>query len=208
VFLGLVDEADAPFSGDLRQLSIQTLCTNRDLALQLPVGLGATDFTLDVAAPVSRIRTVSGPSRPFAPLADGAVSWRAISHLSLNYLSLVDVSDQQGAAALRDLLELYAPSGDASARRQIEGIRSVSVKPVVRRLPHAGPIAFGRGLQTTVVVDELGFEGGNAFLLGAVLDRYFARHVSINSFVETVLHSGSRGEINRWLPHWGARQTL
>ena len=82
------------------------------------------------------------------------------------------------------------------------------VKPVVRRLPHAGPIAFGRGLQVSLVVDELAFEGGNAYLLGAVLDRYFARHVSMNSFVETVLHSGSRGEISRWLPHWGTRQTF
>ena len=38
VFLSLVDPAQAPFSGDLRQLSIQTLCTNRDLVLQMPVG--------------------------------------------------------------------------------------------------------------------------------------------------------------------------
>ncbi len=208
VFLGLVDESQAPYGGDLRQLSIQTLCTNRDLTVQMPIGLGTTDFTLDVAAPVSSIRVVSGPSRPHAPLADGAIAWRAISHLSLNYMSLVNISEQEGASALRELLTLYAPSADASARRQIEGIRSVSVAPVVRRLPHAGPITFGRGLQVSLVVDELAFEGGNAYLLGAVLDRYMARHVSMNSFVETVLHSGSRGEISRWRPHWGTRQTF
>ena len=40
VFLSLVDPAQAPFSGDLRQLSIQTLCTNRDLVLQMPIGVG------------------------------------------------------------------------------------------------------------------------------------------------------------------------
>ena len=208
VFLGLVDEAQAPYASDLRQLSIQTVCTNRDLALLMPVGLGPTDFTLDVSAPVAGIRVLSGPSRPHAPLTDGAVAWRAISHLSLNYLSLVNTSEQEGAAALRELLELYAPTGDASARRQIDGIRAVSVRPLVRRLPHAGAITFGRGIQVAITVDELAFEGGNAFLLGAVLDRYFARHVSMNGFVETVLHSGIRGEINRWLPHWGARQTF
>ena len=107
VFLSLVDSAQAPFSRDLRQLSIQTLCTNRDLVLQMPVGIGdRSDFSLDIAAPVVRIRVVSGPSRPYAPLADGAVSWRAISHLSLNYLSLVQTTPEEGAAALRDLLEL------------------------------------------------------------------------------------------------------
>ena len=208
VFLGIVDAAQAPFSGDLRQLSIQTLCTNRDLVLQMPVGLGKSDFSLDVAAPLAGIRVISGPSRPLAPLADGAVSWRAISHLSLNYLSLVNSTEQEGAAALRDLLELYAPSTDASARKQIDGVRSVQVKPVVRRLPMTGPLAFGRGLEISVAVDELAFEGGSAYLLGAVLDRYFARYVSINSFTETVLRSGTRGEINRWRPHWGARPTL
>jgi type VI secretion system protein ImpG len=221
VFLGLVDSAHAPFSGDLRQLSLQTLCTNRDLVLQMPVGIGKSDFTLDVAAPVATIRVIAGPSRPYAPLADGAVSWRAISHLSLNYLSLVNVSEREGAGALRDLLELYASSADVSARKQIDSIRSVRVSPVVRRIPpparepRAGggrvptpQLAFGRGLSITVEVDELAFEGGSAFLLGSVLSQFFARYVSINSFTETALRSLGRGEIHRWVPQWGARQTL
>jgi len=220
VFLGLVDSAHAPFSGDLRQLSIQTLCTNRDLVLQMPVGIGKTDFSLDVSAPVKTIRVIAGPSRPFAPLTDGAVSWRAISHLSLNYLSLVNVSEQEGAGALRDLLELYASSADISARKQIDGIRSVRVSPVVRRVPPAPResnaqgrqatqrLAFGRGLSVTMEVDELAFEGGSAFLLGSVLSHFFARYVSINSFTETALKSLGRGEIHRWVPQWGARQTL
>ena len=208
VFLSLVDPAQAPFSGDLRQLSIETLCTNRDLVLQLSKGTGGVDLTLDVAAPVQSTRAISGPSRPYAPLADGPVSWRAISHLSLNYLSLVQTTPEEGAAALRDLLELYAASADHSARRQIEGLRSVRVGRVVRRLHAPGPLAFGRGLEITVQVDELAFEGASAFLLGSVLDRYFARHVSINSFTETVLRSENRGEINRWGQQWGARPTL
>lgn len=208
VFLALVDPTEAPFSGDLRQLSVETLCTNRDLVLQMPKGIGTTDLSLDVAAPVQSIRVISGPSRPYAPLADGPVSWRAISHLSLNYLSLVQTTPEEGAAALRDLLELYAASADQTARRQIEGIRSVRVGRVVRRLRAPGPLAFGRGLEITVHLDELAFEGASAFLLGSVLDRYFARHVSINSFTETVLRSENRGEINRWGQQWGARPTL
>lgn len=215
VFMALVDSAQAPFSGDLRQLSIQTLCTNRDLVLQMPVGIGKSDFSLDIAAPVTTVRVISGPSRPYAPLADGAVAWRAISHLSVNYLSLMNSTSQEGAAALRDLLELYAAGADASARKQIDGIRSVQVSPVVRRLPRpsrsqAGnsTLAFGRGLEITVEVDELAFEGGSAHLLGSVLEHFFSRYVSINSFTETVLRSQVRGEINRWMPQWGARPTL
>lgn len=208
VFLSLVDPSQAPFSGDLRQLSIQTQCTNRDLVLQMPVGRGTSDLSLDVAAPLVGIRVVSGPSRPYAPLADGAVSWRAISHLSLNYLSLVQSTPEEGAAALRDLFELYVQSTDPSARRQIEGIRGVRVGRVVRRLQGPGPLAFGRGLEITLQVDEMAFEGASAYVLGSVLDRYFSRHVSMNSFTETVLRSDGRGEMYRWLPQWGARPTL
>lgn len=208
VFLSLVDSKQAPYSTDLRQLSIRALCTNRDLALQMPLGLGDTDLSLNVAAPVTAVRVISGPSRPFSPVADGAIAWRAISHLSLNYLSLVGATPEQGAKALRDLLDLYATTTDVSARRQIEGILGVNASRVVRRLPGRGPIAFGRGVQIAVDVDEMAFEGASAFLLGAVLDRYFARYVSINAVTETVLRSQSRGEINRWTPNWGTRPTL
>jgi type VI secretion system protein ImpG len=208
VFVALVDAAQAPFSGDLRELSIQTTCTNRDLVLQMPIGGGATDFTLDIAAPLTSIRVLHGPSRPYTPVADGAVSWRAINHLSLNYFSLVNSSPPEGAAALRDVLGLYVAGLDPAAHKQIDGVRSVRVEPVVRRLHAPGPLAFGRGLEITLGVDDIAFEGGSAYLLGSVLHHFFKRHVSINSFVETVLRSEGRGEIARWLPHPGARPTL
>jgi type VI secretion system protein ImpG len=219
VFLSLVDARSAPFSGDLRQLSVQMLCTNRDLALQMPVGVAKSDLTLDVSAPVTRIRVVGGPSRPYGALADGAVAWKAISHLSLNYLALVNSSPQEGAAALRDVLELYVPAGDSSSRKQIEAIRTVAVTPAVARLPPSRPtatkrpgsgstLAFGRGIDVAVEVDELAFEGGSAFMLGAVLQHYLARAVSINSFTRTTLKSLGRGVINQWVPQWGVRPTL
>jgi type VI secretion system protein ImpG len=219
VFLSLVDAKSAPFAGDLRQLSVQTLCTNRDLSLLMPVGVAKSDLTLEVSAPVTRIKVVGGPSRPYGALAEGAVAWKAISHLSLNYLALVDASPQEGAAALRDVLELYAPAGDASARKQVDAIRSVGVSPAVARLPppratatrrpgSSSTLAFGRGLDIAVEVDELAFEGGSAFLLGAVLQHYLARAVSINSFTRTTLKSLGRGFINQWVPQWGVRPTL
>jgi len=208
VFIAIVDPKEAPFAGDLRQLALTTLCTNRDLPLQMPVGLGKTDFTLDAAAPVDAIRCAKGPSKPFSPLAAGAMAWRAVSLLSLNYLSLLDANEREGAAALRELLQLFALNAEATAPRQIEGVRSVATRGVTRRLPMSGPIAFGRGLEITLGIDELAFEGGSAFLFGAVMQRFLARHVSLNSFVETRLRSASRGEIMCWRPQCGGRPIL
>ena len=209
VFLSLVDPSQAPYRSDLRQLSVHTLCTNRDLPLKIGPGGRRGDLMLDVAAPVSAIDIVGTPSRPYGRLAEGSIAWNAISHLSLNYLSLVDASPAEGATALRELLGLYAGRHDAAARRQIESLRSVQARRVVRRLPRSkGPLAFGRGLEISVVIDELGFEGGSGFMLGAVLAEYFSRHVSINSFTETALQGEGRGEIHRWVPRWGGRPTL
>jgi type VI secretion system protein ImpG len=207
-FIALVDVANAPFRGDLRQLGLKVLCTNRDLPLTMSVGVGPADFTLDVEAPVESVRCVSGPSRPLPSYAHGAVAWRLLSHLSLNYASLLDSDRDEGARVLRDLLGLYCPADDAAAQRLIEGVRSIDTLAVTRRLPDHGPIVFGRGLQVTVTLDETAFEGAGAFLLGAVLAHYFAQYVSINSFTETVVKTLTRGEIMRWPVRAGQCRTL
>ena len=128
--------------------------------------------------------------------------------MSLNHLSLTDANAEQGAAALREILRLYAPTGDAGAQRQIDGLRSVSMQPVVRRLPMPGPITFGRGVAVAVETDDLSFEGASAFLLGCVLERFVARHVSLNGFTQLRVHSSTRGDILNGRPRCGTRPIL
>ena len=208
VFVSLVDASEAPYSTDLRQLAVTTLSTNRDLPLHMPVGAGKTDFTLESGAPVDSIRCIVGPSKPKPSYAEGDTAWRLISHLSLNYLSIVDSDEHKGAAALRELLRLYGYITEAQIEKQIEGILSVASVPITRRMPIEGPITFGRGLELTVTMDEPAFEGTGCFLLGAILDDFFAKYVSINSFTETVIKTDKRGEIMRWPIRVGRRQML
>ncbi|MEY4581732.1 MAG: type secretion system baseplate subunit TssF, partial [Pseudomonadota bacterium] len=208
VFVSLVDADQGPFAGDLRQLSVQALCTNRDLPLHMSLGHGDTDFRLQSGAPVETVRCVAGPSAPRASHAHGDTSWRLISHLTLNYLTLADTDQRAGAAALRELLALYADLGDPSTRKQVQGVQSIRSAPVMRPLPGAGPLTFGRGLEITFEADEAAFQGGGAFLLASVLERFFAKYVSINSFTETVLRTLQRGEIMRWQPISGQRHQL
>jgi type VI secretion system protein ImpG len=207
VYLALVDPDEAPFASNLRQLAAATLCTNRDLPLQIPIGKGATDFTLESAAPVESVRCVAGPSRPRASLAHGDASWRLVSQLSLNYLSIVDAPGE-GASALREMLGLYCDPNDPVAQRQIEGLRAVSSKSIIGRAPIAGPIAYARGTEITLTCEDAAFQGSNSFVLGAVLEEFFARYCSINSFSRAVLRSLERGEIMRWPARLGTRQVL
>jgi type VI secretion system protein ImpG len=204
VFVTLVDADCAPYRTDLRQLAPEALCTNRDLPLQMPVGQGATDFNLQAAAPVSSVRCVAGPTKPRASWAEGDPSWRLISHLALNYLSLTDI-EKKGAAAFRELLTLYAPVDDSTTAKQIDALRSVTSRPVIRRLPISGPSSFARGLEITVTFDEGEFGGPGFVLLGAVIERFFAKYVSINSFTETAVGTLDRGEVIRWPLRAGQR---
>jgi len=208
VFIALVDSTQAPIRPQLKQLALNTLCTNRDLSLHIPVGQKRSDFALETGAPVDAVRALAGPTPPRASFADGDPTWRLVSHLALNYLSITDDSNGGGASALRELLSLYGDASDPIVRKQIEGVRSVESVSITRRLPVSGPVAFGRGLEVSLTFDETAFEGMGVFLLGAVLERFFAKYVSINSFSETVLKSVQRKEITRWPARLGRRPAL
>jgi type VI secretion system protein ImpG len=208
VFVSLSDARHPPYSADLRQLSVSTLCTNRDLPLQMTLGRPDGDFTLETSAPVAAVSCVAGPTPPRPSAAQGETAWRLVSHLSLNYLSLADREAGQGAAALRDILGLYAPASDPGARRQIDGLKSVVSQPVVRRVLLQRQPVFLRGLEVTVEFEDAAFQGAGAVLLGAVLERFFARYVSINTFTETAIRTTDRGEIMRWPIRTGNLRTL
>jgi len=208
VYISLVDPHAAPYSAEVKQLGVEAMCTNRDLPLHMPIGVAASDFTMEKTAPCTSIRCIGSPTSPKPSHAEGEFAWRVINHLSLNYLSLTDINDNEGASALRDILRLYGDTNDLQTRKQIDGLKSISSRPITRRIATSGAIAFARGLEVTVTLEESAFEGTGVFLLGAVLEQFFARYVSINSFTETVVRTLERGEIMRWTMRKGLRPIL
>jgi type VI secretion system protein ImpG len=78
----------------------------------------------------------------------------------------------------------------------------------VRRMPTAGPITYGRGLQIDLVLDDAAFEGTGILLLATVLERFFARYVSLNSYIQLRLQSQTRGEVKQWPVRLGNRKIL
>jgi type VI secretion system protein ImpG len=207
-FISLVDAKEAPYNGNLKQLGVKLICTNRDLPLHLPLGGKKTDFTLQTGAPVESIRCLVGPTRPKPSNFRKETAWELISHLTLNYLSLVDQENDRGAAVLKQILSLYGDYGEPNIRKQIEGVLSVKSRPVIRRIDLPGPITFGRGLELNVRFEEAAFDGSGVILLGAVLEQFLARYVSINAFTETVISTVDRGEIMRWPARIGKRQII
>ena len=208
VYVSLVDANAAPYRPNIKQLALNTLCTNRDLPLLMQSGASNTDFVMDLSAPIEGVRIIAGPTAPRPSLAEGAFTWRIINHLSLNYLSLMDTEEGDAASSLRELLGLYGSVADPAIRKQINSLRFVKSNPITRRVEGTGQIAFARGLEIQVTMEEESIEGGGAFLLGAVLERFFAKHVSLNSFTETVIQTAEQGEIKRWKARMGQRKLV
>ncbi|MFH1999608.1 MAG: type VI secretion system baseplate subunit TssF [Planctomycetota bacterium] len=210
LYLSLVDAKNVPYDHTLRELMIDLLCTNRDLPHRIKESGGKLSFTTKSGL---KAELLVGPTMPKPSYETGETSWRLVSHLSLNYLSLINREGDQGSTALRDLLRLYSEKGNASIRNQIDGIQSVASRPVMRSIFTSGQRALARGLEVKVVFNETAYVGFGFFLLGAVLDRFFAKYVSLNSFTETLIcmqktQSDEIEEVVRWPVRIGQRKLL
>ena len=181
----------------------RTLCTNRGLAEQIMAG---STLHLDVDVP-GWASCLTSPTPQIPPPEVGEDLWRLVSSLSLNHLSLASGAD--GILALREVLRLYSGDRSPVATRQIGGLAQLETRRVTRNIGEDAWRGFCRGLEVTLTVDEDYFVGGDDYLLGAVLGRFFGLYASANSFVELVLKSRQReGEWERWPPVSGAQAVL
>lgn len=191
---------------DIYELGVRALVTNRELPELLRFAGGGSDLTLE-GAPVKQVTVVRAPTRPRPPLGLNDGAWRIISHLTPNYASLLNEPDGS-PDVLKDHLALYGRADDPVMRRQIDGLLSVRTQQVTRRISGVHRLAFGRGLQARIRLDDASYENGRIVLFSAVLDRFLAEFASVNSFVETIFESPDQGEIAAWPSRTGQRPTI
>jgi len=203
ISLSLLDLNLTTADPDATVLSVKTTCTNRDLPSRLPFGNQDSDFDLEGgAAPMRRIVALRKPTAPVRPPMGKSVLWRLVSHLSLNYLSLV----QEGKDALQEILRLYDVGRTAYSQNVIQSILNVQSRPHFARLVSEQGVSFARGLRIEMEIDEDQFTGGGAFLFAAVLERFFALAASLNSFTQLSVTTPQRKEgFHEWEPRSGRR---
>ena len=191
VFLSLSRPADRPASAPIVRLAPRALCTNRDLPIlddQPALGLESGD-------PVQAV-TLLGSLRPPRPALAAAPPGRrrreprrraALAARRPALAQLPRAGDRKGRPPSRCARpsSLYADRGDPRLARHVRGITGISARPVIERLPIAGPMCFGRGTEVTLEIDETQFAGHSALLLSALLARLFARYAAVNAFVQT-----------------------
>jgi len=205
VSLSLVDLSTATVDPDATVLSVRATCTNRDLPSRLPFGNQDSDFEMEGAVAMRRIVALRKPTTPVRPALGKSVLWRLVSHLSLNYLSLVE----EGKTALQEILRLYDVGRTAYSQNVIQSILQIRSKPHFTRLISEQGVSFARGIRIEMEIDEDQFTGGGAFLFASVLERFFGMSASLNSFTQLSVTTPQRKEgLHEWEPRSGRKQLI
>jgi len=204
VYLSLVDLSGRPVTLDLDTLTVRCTCSNGDLPSHLPFGEESGDFDLEGSSVIERVAVLRKPTPTLRPPSDRGGLWRLISHLSLNYLSLVE----GGRDALQEILRLYQGSSPY-LERQIEGIAAVRSERRFARVVGDHGISYVRGVRVELDLDEEKFVGGGVYLFSSVLEHFLAQYVSMNSFSQLAVRTRQRKEMLReWEPRAGNRILL
>ncbi|MBL3554353.1 type VI secretion system baseplate subunit TssF [Rhodovulum sulfidophilum] len=203
---------------DIQRLQVRALCSNRHLPAELPIAQSEGDFHMTDDVTVS-LACRAGPTPPRNPLGRsdpgagpragaGDVYWRLISYLSLNQFGLGGRQEGDSAAALREMLALFADFSDSAAEAGVRGLRAVETRPVTRSVAMADGYHLARGTEISLSFDESDYESTGVMLIGAVLDRFLSEYAAVNSFTQVRVASVQRGAIRSWPPRSGSGPIL
>jgi type VI secretion system protein ImpG len=205
VWVSLADLSGRSARPGIETLTVHCTCSNRDLPSRLPFGNESGDFEIEGVSVVKRIVALRKPTPTLRPPVGRGRHWRLISHLSLNYLSLVE----EGKQAFQEVLRLYNFSESTFLDRQIEGITSLTSRRQFARVVSEHGINFARGIRVDLELDEEHFVGGGAYLFAAVLEHFLGHYVTMNSFSQLSVRTEQRKEgLREWAPRAGHRILL
>ncbi|MBA3774702.1 MAG: type VI secretion system baseplate subunit TssF [Ramlibacter sp.] len=182
----------------------RALCTNR----RLPEKLSTTQWlALEGPGPVRNLELVSKPTPHDTPALMGKRPWAMASQLSLNHLSLAE--GPQALAALKGMLRGHVGPSQVVGIKQIDGLRKVECRPVLRPLERGGMRGLVHALHVRLTLDRAQFESGGMVLFASVLRYFLAMYATVNSVVEVSLATqDSKETVKEWAPLSGSQIVL
>jgi type VI secretion system protein ImpG len=138
---------------------------------------------------IGAVRNLTAPTLPVYPPTGERYQWRVLSHLSPNYLSLLDAEILRGSLALYDWTD-----GELNSRR-INAITDVRHRPL-SKLVKGGLM---RGVEITVTLDAGRFAGeGDLELFGNMLNRFLGLYATVNLYTKLVIVTQPTGRRIEW----------
>lgn len=198
VFLSIVYPPSGPIPSS-ETLTANLICTNGNLPERLQLG----DISRQTAesSELLTFRNILPPTSPLDPQLGKNLLWKFLSHLSMNFLSLV------GATSLKEILQLYVfPGRDmtktAANLKRVESILDFRSTPADRLFRGI----MMRGHQVSLTARADGFAClGDLSLFGSILDLFVAMYGSINCFSQFQIKETITGETFVWQARLGTR---
>lgn len=145
---------------------------------------------------------ITAPTAHVDPPLEGDTLWRLLSHMSLNLLSLRD------DRSFKKILQLYISQNSrdkgmvAANLKRIQGIQGFKIENEDRLIQ--GMVV--RGEKITISLSKDAFASrGDVVVFGAVIDEFFSRYGSINSYTRLTINETISGESFSWPPRIGNR---
>ena len=187
---------------DHETLSAELMCTNQNLPRKLK--LGDICMGCEATPEFLSFRNITPVTPSFAPPLNRDFLWKLVSNMSLNYLSLADITALKVILETYDLPRYYDQHAERVSKRLLGGLVSISHE-TVDRLHRGLPV---RGLRTELTIDPEGYIGeGDMFVFASVLNEFFALYASLNSYHELHVKS-TQGEVYQWTPRMGLQPLL
>jgi type VI secretion system protein ImpG len=199
-WISFVDPTEANVIPTVETIRIKALCSNR----RLPESLAPGDLRERTATTPGNvaIKDITKITPSVAPPLGGDLTWRMVSQMALNYLSVATAENLRAVLGLHDFRSLR----DAGAARRLElrlaAIESIEVQPD-EWLLQGHPV---RGSAITIGLRDRQFgEAGEIQLFGSVLDVFFAMFSSLNAHTRLAIRGLDSGMEFRWKPRHGSQ---
>lgn len=174
------------FNEDDAIAEVEILGTEGSLPFYLPFGGGEPHLQLKSKDDlVASINCLSAFTSPIKPRLRNKIRWKLIAHLSLNFFSLIE--EGRAVDMLKEILTLYDFKGSLETKQIIESIQKISCKQVTARWASGFRQSFCQGVEIQVTLHASYFAANDLFLFVKILDHFFARFVTLNSFTELIV---------------------
>ncbi len=202
-YISFVTSEQSGVTPSTQTIAMDITATNRDLAEKLRLGeinVGTAD-----SPSFADFRNITPVTSMITPPLAGGLFWRLISHLSLNYLSLLNPQNLRGILELYNFQALYDRQAARANELRLDGIKSLNATPDT----HIFRGASVRGMKLEMEIDEDSFNGeGDLYLFASVLNRFFSLYVTMNSYSRLTVTGTRYSEVFTWAPLLGAQSLL
>jgi type VI secretion system protein ImpG len=179
-------------------------CTNRYATNQI---VENEVFSTTASLPVQNIRCVTKPTQKIQPSLSAKAQWRLLSALSYNHLYLL--STPIAIDSIRDILQTMSFSNQDSTTKEILGIKTAGLKPIVKRIGYEAWRGYCQGTLIELTFDRSYYSNSTPFLFAMVLERFFAHLTAVNSFTQLkIMDSNQKGVWKQWVPRTGEQQLI